>query len=118
MTNVLVLGAGGQIAKHVVQALRSHRCIYPTLFLREAVSSPASTPRRCRSSMAMPAAESCSWRAITQSLYFLRRTHSKTANAAVRAISNATCRAISPLIDHMEIIPLKTSRSFFRPLTW
>jgi uncharacterized protein YbjT (DUF2867 family) len=36
MTNVLVLGAGGQIAQHVVRALRSHRTIHPTLFLRDA----------------------------------------------------------------------------------
>jgi uncharacterized protein YbjT (DUF2867 family) len=36
MTNVLILGAGGQIAQHVVRALRSHRAIHPTLFLRDA----------------------------------------------------------------------------------
>src|SRR6516162_4527054 len=36
MTNALILGAGGQIAQHVVRALRSHRAIRPTLFLRDA----------------------------------------------------------------------------------
>jgi uncharacterized protein YbjT (DUF2867 family) len=36
MTNVLILGAGGQIARHVVQFLRDHRSIRPTLFLRDA----------------------------------------------------------------------------------
>lgn len=36
MTNVLVLGAGGRIAQHVVRALQSHHVIHPTLFLRDA----------------------------------------------------------------------------------
>jgi uncharacterized protein YbjT (DUF2867 family) len=35
MTNVLILGASGQIAVHVVRALRNHRSIHPTLFLRD-----------------------------------------------------------------------------------
>ncbi|MGI8568538.1 MAG: hypothetical protein ACR2KT_05465 [Methylocella sp.] len=34
MTNVLILGAGGQIARHVVRFLRDHQSIRPTLFLR------------------------------------------------------------------------------------
>lgn len=36
MTNVLILGAGGQIARHVVRFLRDHPFIRPTLLLRDA----------------------------------------------------------------------------------
>jgi uncharacterized protein YbjT (DUF2867 family) len=36
MTKVLILGAGGQIARHVVAFLAGHRAIRATLFLRDA----------------------------------------------------------------------------------
>lgn len=36
MTKVVILGAGGQIARHVVDFLRGHRSIRPTLFMRDA----------------------------------------------------------------------------------
>jgi uncharacterized protein YbjT (DUF2867 family) len=36
MTNVLILGAGGQVARHVVRLPRDHDSIHPTLFLRDA----------------------------------------------------------------------------------
>jgi uncharacterized protein YbjT (DUF2867 family) len=35
MTNVLILGAGGRIALHVVRALHGHKAIHPTLFVRD-----------------------------------------------------------------------------------
>jgi len=38
MTNVLILGAGGQIARHVVRFLGERPSIKPTLFLRDAAS--------------------------------------------------------------------------------
>lgn len=36
MTNVLILAAGGQIARHVVDFLKDHPSLRPTLFLRDA----------------------------------------------------------------------------------